>query len=68
MGLVNEKELGESIVGNLAPRIVDAQTRLEDWAETLIHRLIDGHVVKIQVPLGDRTVTVTVELVPKSSP
>jgi hypothetical protein len=65
MGLVNEKELGESIASNLGPKIETAQDRLENWVDNLILRLAAGYAVKIQVPLGDRAVTVTVELAPK---
>jgi hypothetical protein len=65
MGLVNEKELGESIANNLEPKIEAAQTRLENWVDNLILRLAAGYAVRIQVPFGDRIVAVTVELVPK---
>ncbi len=65
MGLVNEKELGESIASNLGPKIEAAQTRLENWVDNTILRLAAGYAIRIQVPLGDRTVAVTVELVPK---
>ena len=65
MGLVNEKELGESIAANLAPRIVAAQDRLENYLSALINMLAAKYAVKIQVPFGDRAVVVTVELVPK---
>jgi hypothetical protein len=65
MGLVNEKELGESIAKNLEPVVDAAQTRLENWVDNLVLRLAAGYAAKIQVPLGDRTVMITVELVPK---
>jgi hypothetical protein len=61
MGLVNEKELGEAIASNLAPKLAEAQGRLEGF----LLRLAEGHALKVSVPLGDRTVTVMVELVPK---
>ena len=65
MGLVNELELGKSIADNLEPKIKAAQDRLEDWVDNLILRLAAGYAAKIQVPFGDRTVTITVELVPR---
>jgi hypothetical protein len=65
MGLVNEKELGESIATNLGPKIEVAQDRLENWVDNLVLRLAAGYAVRMQVPLGNRAVAVTVELVPK---
>lgn len=65
MSLINEKELGESIANNVGPKLVDAQARFENWADGLVNRLVNGYAARIQVPLGDRTVTITVELVPK---
>lgn len=65
MGLVNEKELGESIAANLEPKIVVAQARLESYMDSLIDRLATRYSAHIKVPLGDRTVTITVDLVPK---
>ncbi len=61
MGLVNENELGEAIADNLAPKLAEAQDRLEGF----LLRLAEGHALKITVPFGDRAVTITVELVPK---
>ena len=65
MGRVNEQELGQSIADNLAPKIAEAQGRLQGWAESFIDRLLIGNQLRLTIPLGDRTVTVTVELVPK---
>ena len=65
MSLVDEQKLGKSIADNLNPKIVMAQDRLERWVDNLILRLAAGYTAKIQIPLGDRTVTVTVELVAK---
>lgn len=65
MGLVNEQELGKSIADNLEPKIQVAQDRLEDWVDNVILRMAAGYAAQIKVPFGDRTVMVTVELVPK---
>ncbi len=63
LSMVNEKELGKSIVDNLAPQIVQAQTRLEDWAESFLLRLLQGHEVHVSVPLGGQVCNLTITMV-----
>ena len=65
LSMVNEKELGESIATNLGPKLEAAQARLESWVDGMVDKLATRYAAQIQVPLGDRTLTVRVELVPK---
>ncbi len=65
MDLVNEEKLGASIANNLDPKLKAAQDRLQTWASAVLDRLVEGHVLKVGIPLGGRTVEITVELAPK---
>lgn len=76
MSLINEKELGESIVKNAAPKLQEAQARLETWAEgflpvlltklpEVLATLLDGKLIRIRVPLGDKVIEATIEVIPK---
>ena len=76
MSLINEKELGESIATNLKPRIQEAQERLEGWVEGKILPALpgsmkgfldalEGRVIRIRVPLGEKVVEATIEVLPK---
>lgn len=76
MSLINEKELGESIVKNAAPKLQEAQARLETWAEgflpvlltklpEVLATLLDGKLIRIRVPLGDKVIEATIEVLPK---
>jgi hypothetical protein len=68
LSMINEKELGKAIVDNLAPQIVQAQTRLEGWAESFLLRLLQGNEVHVSVPLGDRVCNLTITMVPSPKP
>jgi len=65
LSVVNEKELGASIAENVAPKLAELQARLEVWAEGLLTRVLEGHRLRLTIPLGDRAIAVMVELVPK---
>ncbi len=65
MDLVNEEKLGASIANNLEPKIKAAQDRLQNWASAVVDKLVDGYTLKVGIPFGDRTVEVTVALVPR---
>ena len=59
--VVNEKELGKAIGDAVAPRLAEAQERLENWAAGLLA----GNTIRLTIPLGERTVQVLVDLIPK---
>ncbi len=65
ISVVNEKELGKAISDNLAPRLVEAQNRLESWAGSLLYALLSGNEFHLTVSLGGQTVEVTISATPK---
>jgi len=65
LSVINEKELAEGIVTGISAKLDVMQTRMEGWAHGLLAALVTGHTIRIRVPLGDKVVEATVDLIPK---